>query len=192
MIFKSHNQHMLFQGFHLCCQSPPAGLTCPSDLEGIQDVLPSDVDTIQRWIQTGVAPPALSSLSGTKVGYALQLAFVTVTTVTSLFRSRSILCCLMLLLLEHVSYYSKEPNENHDDTTITTVRTEYLFCFLPSLLISPGRLYYHMYNTVTTTVLWGTFTIQYLVHYTTLIWLCDICCLAFLCSRHFGDLFTVV
>eukprot|EP00904_Undaria_pinnatifida_P010856 jgi/Undpi1/6900/HiC_scaffold_21.g09376.m1 len=69
MIFKSHNQHMLFQGFHLSCINAPTDLTCPTELEGIQDVSPTDVEMIRRWIQTGMAPPALSSLSAAKEGY---------------------------------------------------------------------------------------------------------------------------
>ncbi|CAM9767844.1 unnamed protein product [Ascophyllum nodosum] len=70
MIFKSHSQqHHLYQGFHLSCCHPPASLTCPDELEGIQDISPEDVGIINTWIHSGVAPPALCSLSGSKEGF---------------------------------------------------------------------------------------------------------------------------
>ncbi|CAM9211878.1 unnamed protein product [Sphacelaria rigidula] len=68
MIFKSQNPttHMLYQGFHLCCVAAPDNVTCPEDLEGIQDLMPQDVEMVRRWIQTGIAPPPVLSLPGAK------------------------------------------------------------------------------------------------------------------------------
>lgn len=65
MIFKSENPtpHMLYQGFHLCCATAPNDVTQPDDLEGIQDLMPQDVEMVRRWIQTGTAPPPVLSLS---------------------------------------------------------------------------------------------------------------------------------
>lgn len=47
---------MLFQGFHLHCVQAPSFLTSIELLEGIEDISPSDVAIIERWIETGVAP----------------------------------------------------------------------------------------------------------------------------------------
>lgn len=58
---------MLYQGFHLCCVAAPDNVTCPEDLEGIQDLMPQDVEMVRRWIQTGIAPPPVLSLPGAKV-----------------------------------------------------------------------------------------------------------------------------
>lgn len=56
MIFKSPTvNNLLFQGFHLHCLEPPHDLTSSSQLEGIEDILPSDVDMIKRWIVEGAA-----------------------------------------------------------------------------------------------------------------------------------------
>ncbi|CAM9978919.1 unnamed protein product [Pylaiella littoralis] len=55
MIFKSPAMtNMLFQGFHLHCISAPTGLSSTIQLEGIEDILPADVDVIERWIELGV------------------------------------------------------------------------------------------------------------------------------------------
>lgn len=56
MIFKSPSvNNLLFQGFHIHCVDPPSDLTSSSQLEGIEDILPSDVDVIKRWITDGAA-----------------------------------------------------------------------------------------------------------------------------------------
>ncbi|CAM9494885.1 unnamed protein product, partial [Ectocarpus sp. 12 AP-2014] len=56
MIFKcSSMSTMLFQGFHLQCVQAPSFLTSIELLEGIEDISPSDVAIIERWIETGVA-----------------------------------------------------------------------------------------------------------------------------------------
>lgn len=73
VIFKSHDQHMLFQGFHLCCVIPPSELTCPEELEGIQDVSPHHVETVRKWIQTGVAPPPARSIAQVSCHFPLPL-----------------------------------------------------------------------------------------------------------------------
>ncbi|CAM9236328.1 unnamed protein product [Ectocarpus sp. 13 AM-2016] len=56
MIFKCPSMStMLFQGFHLQCVQAPSFLTSIELLEGIEDISPSDVAIIERWIETGVA-----------------------------------------------------------------------------------------------------------------------------------------
>ncbi|CAM9767705.1 unnamed protein product [Ascophyllum nodosum] len=67
IFFKSSIRKLhLYQGFHLSCCPPPAFLTCPGELEGIEDISLEDTEIISAWITTGVAPPALCSLSGAK------------------------------------------------------------------------------------------------------------------------------
>lgn len=72
MIFKSQNPttHMLYQGFHLCCLPAPDNVTCPEHLEGIQDLMPQDVETVRRWIQTGMAPPPVLSVPRPEVNFS--------------------------------------------------------------------------------------------------------------------------
>lgn len=57
MIFKSPPcSRMLFQGFHLQCTEAPPELTDSTQLEGIEDIRPADVDEIKRWIEMGTTP----------------------------------------------------------------------------------------------------------------------------------------
>jgi len=57
MIFKSPPcSRMLFQGFHLQCIEAPPELTDSTQLEGIEDIRPADVDEIKRWIERGTTP----------------------------------------------------------------------------------------------------------------------------------------
>lgn len=53
---------MLFQGFHLHCVQAPSFLTSIELLEGIEDISPSDVAIIERWIETGVARGMVSCM----------------------------------------------------------------------------------------------------------------------------------
>ncbi len=57
MIFKSPPcSRMLFQGFHLQCIEAPPELTDSTQLEGIEDICPADVEEIKRWIERGTTP----------------------------------------------------------------------------------------------------------------------------------------
>lgn len=74
MIFKSPAlSNLLFQGFHLHCVEPPSDLTSSSQLEGIEDILPSDVDVIKRWID-GAAKSGKVSADGV-CGYYMYNIF---------------------------------------------------------------------------------------------------------------------